>query len=168
MFLFSLCVLFIDLVHMSIWFCRNLEDDMCEMVCTLTIDFEVLKAPLGYKYVIYSPKVTKCDECYEKLHSLVNWRSDDPNRCLWMTPQERHHAYGGIHVKIPSQNSPSSHFISMCAFKDSCVIKAELSVTCLHVVYALLVWPSHYLGFNINPTLLCHKRSIGSVVRVSD
>lgn len=95
-FLFSLCGLFVDLVHISIWSCRNLEDDVCEMVCTLTIDYEVLKAPLGYKYVIYSPKVTKCDECYEKLHSLVNGRLDDPNRCLWMTSQERDRAYGGI------------------------------------------------------------------------
>lgn len=88
-FLFSPCVLFIDLVYMSTWFCRNLEDDVCEMKCTLAIDHEVLKAPLGYKYVIYSPKVTKCDDCYEKLHSLVDKRSDDPNRCLWITPQER-------------------------------------------------------------------------------
>jgi hypothetical protein len=61
---------------------RSLGDGLCEMVCTLTIDAELLKDPLEYKYVVYSPKVTKIDECYEKLHPFSTWSDGDPNRCL--------------------------------------------------------------------------------------
>ena len=84
------------------------------MKCTLTIDHEVLKSPLGYKYVIYSPKVTKCDECYEKLHSLVEWKSDDPNRCLWIPPQEIDHAYGGKFRCACHKSAADVHTLRKC------------------------------------------------------
>jgi hypothetical protein len=63
------------------------------MECTLVIDAKLLKAPLGYKYVIYSPKVTKEHEYYEKLHPFVKW-NNDPNRCLFLSGEDL--AYGGI------------------------------------------------------------------------
>ena len=88
------------LVIMTFSFCRKFDDDIsaCEMVCTLNIDADLLRAPLAYKYVIYSPKVTKCNECYEKLHPLITsyMFHDDPNRCLWLTPQEMNSVRGGI------------------------------------------------------------------------
>lgn len=76
---------------------RNLEDDMHEMVCSLRIDADVLKHPLEYKYVIFSPKMTEDNECYEKLHYF---QYDDPNRCLKMSPQALHSAYGGTCMYI--------------------------------------------------------------------
>jgi hypothetical protein len=60
---------------------RTDEDGNCEMECTLFINAELLKSPLGYKYVIYSPKATDEDDLFEKLHPFIVWR-DDPNRCL--------------------------------------------------------------------------------------
>ena len=59
------------------------------MVCTLVIDGELLRNPLCYKYVIYSPKVTKENEYYEKLHPFINvWRPDDPNRVLQLSVED--------------------------------------------------------------------------------
>ena len=52
------------------------------MECTLAIDAELLKSPLRYKYVIYSPKATKEDDHFEKLHPCVTFWKNDPNRCL--------------------------------------------------------------------------------------
>ena len=71
-------VLTFDLYHI---FRRTDEDGNCEMECTLFINAELLKSPLGYKYVIYSPKATDEDDLFEKLHPFIVWR-DDPNRCL--------------------------------------------------------------------------------------
>ena len=70
---------------------------MHEMVCALKIDADVLKHPLGYKYVIFSPKMTKDDECYEKLHYF---QYDDPNRCLQMSPQALRSSYGGTCIFV--------------------------------------------------------------------
>ena len=82
-------------------FCRCNEDGYCEMECTLSFDAELLKEPLGYKYVIYSPKVTKEDEYYEKLHPFIELLGpNDPNRCLWLSPQESCRFYGGTYVLI--------------------------------------------------------------------
>ena len=74
-----------------------MEEDVhvCEMVCTLNIDAELLKRPLGYKYVVFSPKMTKHDDCYEKLHPFTLYSTDDPDRCLWIPPQIHHRVYGG-------------------------------------------------------------------------
>lgn len=59
------------------------------MVCTLVIDGELLRNPLCYKYVIYSPKVTKENEYYEKLHPFINpWYPDDPNRVLQLSAED--------------------------------------------------------------------------------
>ena len=51
------------------------------MTCTLNIAREILGRPWGYKYVVYSPKMTKEDDCYEYLHSFAGYGCD-PNRCL--------------------------------------------------------------------------------------
>ena len=61
---------------------RSLGDgNMCEMTCTLQIDANVLKKPLIYKYVIFSPKMVHKDDCYEFLHSFAG-KGSDPNRVL--------------------------------------------------------------------------------------
>ena len=65
------------------------------MVCTLVIDAGLLKNPLVYKYVVFSPQVTAPDECYEKLHSFARWNYD-PNRCLWLSTEAYNKAYGGM------------------------------------------------------------------------
>ena len=51
------------------------------MTCTLTIDTTILKSPLPYKYVVYSPRMTKEDDCFEHLYYYA---SGDRNlkRCL--------------------------------------------------------------------------------------
>ena len=73
---------------------RELEDDLSEMICTLIIDADILKSPLAYKYVIFSPKMTKEHECFEFLHSFAG-RYEDPNRCLWISEIDYPKAYGG-------------------------------------------------------------------------
>ena len=55
------------------------------MTCTLNIAREVLDRTLEYKYVVYSPKMTNKDDCYEYLHSFAGYSYSyysDPNRCL--------------------------------------------------------------------------------------
>ena len=56
---------------------------MCEMTCTLAMETVVLKDPLPYKYVVFSPKVVKnhANYAYEYLygHSKNNGHN---NRCL--------------------------------------------------------------------------------------
>ena len=55
------------------------------MTCTLNIAVDLLGRPWGYKYVVYSPKMTKEDDCYEYLHSFAGYSYyyyNDPNRCL--------------------------------------------------------------------------------------
>ena len=61
--------------------CRQLDNGEVEMKCTLKIAcylFERLF--LGYKYVVYSPKMVNGSDCYECLNSV----SYQPNltRCL--------------------------------------------------------------------------------------
>ena len=53
------------------------------MTCTLMIDVNKLKVARCYKYVVYSPKMVKKDDCYEYLHSFVGtWSHLNPDRCL--------------------------------------------------------------------------------------
>lgn len=76
---------------------RYLNDDLCEMVCTLQIGAaQILKAPLAYKYVIFSPVMASEDDCYEYLHSLNEKVPSNPNlnRCLWIVE-----AHGGNGIK---------------------------------------------------------------------
>ena len=68
------------------------------MECTLVLDAELFKDPLVYKYVIYSPKVTKKSEYYEKLHPFIGWPVTDPNRCLVLSHEEQMCAYGGTYI----------------------------------------------------------------------
>ena len=75
------------------FFYRSDEHDYCEMVCTLLIDAELLKTPLKYKYVIYSHKVTKEDEYYEKLHPFIDYWYEDPDRVLHLSSEE--HCFAG-------------------------------------------------------------------------
>ena len=79
------------------FFLYRTKEELSEMVCTLVIDAELLKNPLVYKYVVFSPQVTAPDECYEKLHSF----NYDPNRCLWLSTEAYNKAYGGM--QFPDQ-----------------------------------------------------------------
>ena len=76
---------------------RDLEDDLSEMICTLIIDADILKSPLAYKYVIFSPKMTKEHQCFEFLHSFAgrSYPHENPNRCLRISVSDRFEAYGG-------------------------------------------------------------------------
>lgn len=86
------------------------------MTCTLSIDADILKHPVAYKYVVYSPK-RKDDDCYEYLHGY----SGNPNRCL-IIPQTIHP--GGMSVCIQmyvrvfmiglSPRKPHTSVISLC------------------------------------------------------
>ena len=61
---------------------RKLKEGVFEMTCTLMIDDNMLKVARGYKYVVYSPKMVREDDCFEYLHSFVGWSDRDPNRAL--------------------------------------------------------------------------------------
>ena len=58
------------------------------MTCTLKIAMDILTTPMGYKYVIYSPKMANENDCFEYLHSFVP-RYRNPNRCLIIHPADR-------------------------------------------------------------------------------
>ena len=80
---------------MNCCFYRDLRDygsGWCEMTCTLQIDAAILKNPIPYKYVIYSPKMEHPDDCYEYFHAY----SGNPNRCLQIAPSKYQQAYGGM------------------------------------------------------------------------
>ena len=72
--------------------CRAIDDGWYEMTCTLNIDADILKNPVPYKYVVYSPKMENKDDCYEYLHGY-GW---NPNRCLRIPQNKFSKAYGGI------------------------------------------------------------------------
>ena len=61
------------------------------MTCTLTVAADLLNKSLGYKYVVYSPKMVKESDCFEFLHSFVGRAPHfrNPNRCLWINPALR-------------------------------------------------------------------------------
>ena len=79
------------------------------MTCTLNIDAEILKHPVAYKYVVYSPKKENEDDCYEYLHGY----GGNPNRCLKIPQNKLSKVYGGkcmflLHV-IKLQDLSLSH-----------------------------------------------------------
>ena len=63
---------------------REFGSGLCEMTCTLQIDVTILKYPMPYKYVIYSPKMVHPDDCYEYYH-VYSW---NPNRCLLIAQEK--------------------------------------------------------------------------------
>ena len=65
---------------------RSQEDGLCEMTCSLKIKADLLKK-LEYKYVIFSPKMHVEDDCYEFLHSFVEY--SNLNRCLSISEARR-------------------------------------------------------------------------------
>ena len=71
--------------------CRAIGDGWYEMTCTLSIDAEILKHPVAYKYVVYSPKMENKDDCYEYLHGY----GGNPNRCLRIPKSKLSKTYGG-------------------------------------------------------------------------
>ena len=76
--------------------CRALGDDWnswYEMTCTLSINADLLEIPVPYKYVVYSPKMEKEDDCYEYLHGY----GGNPNRCLRISENKFSKAYGGTY-----------------------------------------------------------------------
>jgi ferredoxin len=65
-------------------------------------DIDLLKQnhPIGYKYIIYSPKVEESD-CFEYLHAHHR-RCGNVNRCLQICPTKLSEVYcyhGGLHFK---------------------------------------------------------------------
>ena len=70
------------------------------MTCTLVIDAEALKIPLGYKYVVYSPKMVKENDCFEFLHAYRgrDHRHSNPDRCLRIEPADFHSLCGGMYT----------------------------------------------------------------------
>ena len=63
---------------------------MFEMECTFeNFDVELLKLPVPYKYVVYSPKAKKDDDRYEYLHAHASAWHGDYNRCLFIRPEDR-------------------------------------------------------------------------------
>ena len=71
------------------------DDDYQEMTCTLNIQAELLKNPLEYKYVIFSPKMTGKDDCYEFLHAFAGMWARNFNRCLSVDQKSLSLAVGG-------------------------------------------------------------------------
>ena len=86
------------------FFCRALDGGWYEMTCTLNIDADILKDPVAYKYVVYSPKMENEDDCYEYLHGY----GGIVNRCLKIPPSKFAKAYGGklIHVFCNKISAP--------------------------------------------------------------
>lgn len=66
-----------------------------EMTCALSIQAELLKNPLEYKYVIFSPIMTGKDDFYEFLHSFAGVWAKDFNRCLSIDETKLFLAVGG-------------------------------------------------------------------------
>ena len=89
---FNVCVyILVSLVYSVplLQFFRKFEEGVFEMTCTLNIDANLLKYPLGYKYVLYSPRVLQENDCFEYLHSFAGqWHHQDPNRCLRINPSD--------------------------------------------------------------------------------
>lgn len=78
-----MCVLVDNLqMYMSSFLSRHHHEDYHEMTCTLHIQEELLRNPLEYKYVIFSPRMTGKDDCYEFLHSFAGYLNRNYNRCL--------------------------------------------------------------------------------------
>ena len=59
------------------------------MTCTLNIAADLVGEVLKYKYVVYSPKVTHEDDCFECL-PYISSGTNDPNRCLMIDPDFLH------------------------------------------------------------------------------
>jgi len=92
----------------SIFSCRNIGDGWYEMTCTLSIDADILKHPVAYKYIVYAPKMEKEDDCYEYLHGYGGFL----NRCLRIPQNKFPKLYGGR---------------SVCLYLHDCVIKLALA-----------------------------------------
>ena len=60
--------------------CRYLDAATFEMTCTLTIEATHLHVPLGYKYVVYSPRMREEEDCFESLYYTDP--EEDQIRCL--------------------------------------------------------------------------------------
>lgn len=70
------------------------------MTCQLTIDADILRGPVPYKYVINSPK-TKGDMnmSYELIHFPNAGYQPDPNRALCISGKKWEQCYGGKHAQ---------------------------------------------------------------------
>ena len=70
------------------YFNREVDEGVFEMTCTLNLAADLLNNSLGYKYVVYSPRMVKKSDCFEFLHSFVGRapHRGNPNRCLKINP----------------------------------------------------------------------------------
>ena len=97
---FNICV---HIYHHILLFSSRLQDGgFCEMTCTLSIQAELLKKPLVYKYVIFSPKMEHKDDCYEFLHLFAGYVvHSDPNRGLSIDGKKYNEALrGNLYVHL--------------------------------------------------------------------
>ena len=71
--------------------CRQFNEDV-EMVCTLKIstDTQTMNYPWRYKYVIYSPKMSIDNDCWEYVHScMCTYNAEQPIiRYLLINPND--------------------------------------------------------------------------------
>ena len=74
---------------------RPQDDGFCEIMCTLSIQAELLTKPLAYKYVVFAPKMKERDDCYEFLHSFSGYTYPDPNRCLHINQNKYKEGFEG-------------------------------------------------------------------------
>ena len=114
-----LCELVCVLMLHCFLHCRAIGDGWngwYEMTCTLDIDAEILKHPVAYKYIVYSPKMEKEDDCYEYLHGY--WGI--ANRCLRIPQNKFSKVYGGkcmpLLCVLKLQCSQTSFHVSLSAY----------------------------------------------------
>ena len=68
------------------------------MTCAISFDPEQLKRHIPYKYVIFTPKMKRKDDCYEFLHSFCGYAEPDPNR--WLSINSTGIAIGGNGIRM--------------------------------------------------------------------
>ena len=85
-------------MYASLFLSIRSVDGFSEMVCKLPIDGNLLTRPLAYKYVIFSPKMSEKDDCYEFLHCYTTYFESNPNRCLLIHHDHRHSLIGSTYI----------------------------------------------------------------------
>ena len=92
--------------------CRSKEDGSCEMICGLNIARDLLKAPIEYKYVIFSPKMKTEQDCYEFLHSFSKMLQNS-NRCISITGAQGYESFEGTYYIVLYHTCHSPKSISL-------------------------------------------------------
>eukprot|EP00731_Ephydatia_muelleri_P002838 Em0001g2838a len=111
-------VTFHVIVPQDQWGDPSSTDPMCEMTCSLSMDPEVLKDPLPYKYVVFSPKVMKqkAGHPYEYLYGHSKSHGHN-NRCIVVPGPELR--IGGSYVQYDTIAYPCEEVVSAASSKAS-------------------------------------------------